>query len=105
MSQNSELTLAAHLMAQFEKVNEGKNLSAYESLVVIQTYAAIALAQAAHEQAGQLKRMADEAEMQTKLLYHLHKVEKTKILMDRDVQQVKLILEAVTQAHTDKEKP
>lgn len=105
MSQNSELTLAAHLMAQFEKVNEGKNLSTYESLVVIQTYAAIAQAQSAYDQAAQLKRMADEGVKHTEMLYRLHQLEKREALMEHDIQRVKVVADAVIQAYPDKAKP
>lgn len=105
MSQNSELTLAAHLMNQFEKANEGKSLSAYESLVVIQTYAAIAEAQAAYDQKVQLKRMADEAEMQTKLLYHLHHIERREAEIEHAGDRVALLLDALVKAQPNEDKP
>jgi hypothetical protein len=72
----SELTLAVHLMEQFEKPKEGVHLTPYETLIVIQAYAAIAQAEAAQRQAAASERIADATERRNELLAEFNKESK-----------------------------
>lgn len=58
-----ELTLACTMMDKFEKANEGRQLSAEETLSVVVAYATIAQVEAIQAQTEQLRRIADILEL------------------------------------------